>query len=71
MVTESLRKHSRQDRFLQWFLHQISGTKKLREQIEAGMTEKEIRKTWQEGLEQFKEIRGKIFDLWLMMEAGC
>jgi uncharacterized protein YbbC (DUF1343 family) len=41
------------------FFTKLAGTKKLREQIEAGMTEKEIRKTWQEGLEQFKEIRGK------------
>ena len=37
----------------------LAGTKKLQEQIEAGMTEKEIRKTWQEGLEQFKEVRKK------------
>jgi uncharacterized protein YbbC (DUF1343 family) len=41
------------------FFTKLAGTKKLREQIEAGMTEKEIRKTWQEGLEQFKEVRGK------------
>ena len=41
------------------FFTKLSGTKKLREQIEAGMTEKEIRKTWQEGLEQFKEVRSK------------
>ena len=33
------------------FFTKLAGTKKLREQIEAGMTEKEIRKTWQEGLE--------------------
>ncbi|RBA28509.1 exo-beta-N-acetylmuramidase NamZ family protein [Flavobacterium tibetense] len=41
------------------FFTKLAGTKKLREQIEAGMTEKEIRKTWQEGLEQFKEVRAK------------
>ena len=41
------------------FFTKLAGTKKLREQIEAGMTEKEIRKTWQEGLEQFKEVRKK------------
>ena len=45
--------------FFNDFFTKLAGTKKLREQIEAGMTEKEIRKTWQEGLEQFKEIRGK------------
>jgi len=41
------------------FFTKLAGTKKLREQIEAGMTEKEIRKTWQKGLEQFKEVRKK------------
>jgi len=41
------------------FFTKLAGTKKLREQIEAGMTEKEIRKTWQEGLERFKEVRKK------------
>jgi uncharacterized protein YbbC (DUF1343 family) len=45
--------------FFNDFFTKLSGTKKLREQIEAGMTEKEIRKTWQEGLEQFKEVRKK------------
>ncbi len=45
--------------FFNDFFTKLAGTKKLREQIEAGMTEKEIRKTWQEGLEQFKKIRQK------------
>jgi uncharacterized protein YbbC (DUF1343 family) len=45
--------------FFNDFFTKLAGTKKLREQIEAGMTEKEIRRTWQEGLEQFKEVRAK------------
>ncbi|WP_396197266.1 exo-beta-N-acetylmuramidase NamZ domain-containing protein [Flavobacterium sp.] len=45
--------------FFNDFFTKLAGTKKLREQIEVGMTEKEIRKTWQEGLEQFKEVRKK------------
>ena len=45
--------------FFNDFFTKLAGTKKLQEQIEAGMTEKEIRKTWQEGLEQFKEVRKK------------
>jgi uncharacterized protein YbbC (DUF1343 family) len=45
--------------FFNDFFTKLAGTKKLREQIEAGMTEKEIRKTWQEGLEQFKRMRKK------------
>ncbi|WP_396138603.1 exo-beta-N-acetylmuramidase NamZ domain-containing protein [Flavobacterium sp.] len=45
--------------FFNDFFTKLAGTKKLREQIEAGMTEKEIRKTWKEGLEKFKEVRKK------------
>lgn len=39
------------------FFTKLAGTKKLQEQIEAGMTEAEIKKTWQVGLENFKKIR--------------
>jgi uncharacterized protein YbbC (DUF1343 family) len=35
------------------------GTKKLQEQIEAGLTEIQIKETWQESLEAFKIIRKK------------
>ena len=34
-----------------------AGTAKLQQQIEAGMTEAEIKATWQKGLENFKKIR--------------
>jgi uncharacterized protein YbbC (DUF1343 family) len=36
-----------------------AGTTKLQEQIEQGLTEKEIKATWQEGIEQFKATREK------------
>ncbi|WP_191859290.1 exo-beta-N-acetylmuramidase NamZ family protein [Hanstruepera ponticola] len=36
-----------------------AGTAKLQQQIEAGLTEKEIRQTWQEDLETFKKTRKK------------
>ena len=39
------------------FFTKLAGTKKLQEQIEAGLTEPEIKKTWQVGLENFKKIR--------------
>lgn len=39
------------------FFTKLAGTKKLQEQIEAGMTEAEIKKTWQVGLANFKKIR--------------
>jgi len=41
-----------------------AGTSKLQQQIEAGLTETEIKATWQEGLKAFKKIRSKylIYD---------
>lgn len=41
------------------FFEKLAGTTELRHQIEAGMSENEIRATWQPGLERFKEIRKK------------
>lgn len=41
------------------FFHTLAGTKTLRKQIEQGMTEAEIRTTWQPGLAAFKKIRKK------------
>ncbi|NLA24776.1 MAG: DUF1343 domain-containing protein [Bacteroidales bacterium] len=37
----------------------LAGSNTLREQIENGMSEDEIRETWKEDLEKFKEIRAK------------
>ena len=34
-----------------------AGNTKLQQQIEQGLSEKEIRKTWAKGLEEFKKIR--------------
>ncbi|MCF6295029.1 MAG: DUF1343 domain-containing protein [Flavobacteriaceae bacterium] len=45
--------------FFNDFLTKLAGTKKLQQQIEAGLTEKEIKATWQDGLESFKIIRKK------------
>ena len=41
------------------FFIKLSGTASLQEQIEKGATEKEIRKSWEKGLENFKKIRKK------------
>jgi uncharacterized protein YbbC (DUF1343 family) len=46
-------------KFFNPFFTKLAGTKKLQQQIEAGTSEKEIRKSWQKGLEEFKEIRKK------------
>ena len=44
-------------KFFNTFFTKLAGTKQLQEQIEAGKTEDEIRKSWQEGLTQFKKMR--------------
>ncbi|MFN0729064.1 exo-beta-N-acetylmuramidase NamZ family protein [Polaribacter gochangensis] len=43
--------------FFNSFFTKLAGTKKLREQIETGVSEKEIRKSWQKGLSDFKKTR--------------
>lgn len=41
------------------WIDQLSGTDELRKQIEAGLSEAEIKATWQKDLEAFKKIRAK------------
>ncbi len=41
------------------FFNRLAGTAKLKDQIYAGWTSKEIRETWKPGLEEFKKIRSK------------
>jgi uncharacterized protein YbbC (DUF1343 family) len=41
------------------FFESLAGTDALRKQIIAGWTEEEIRKSWQPGLERYREIRKK------------
>jgi len=48
-------KHS----FFTDYFNKLAGTDKLRKQIEAGMSEKEIRATWEKDLKAFKKIREK------------
>tara|TARA_R110002050_G_scaffold300276_1_gene468459 strand:+ start:29945 stop:31255 length:1311 start_codon:yes stop_codon:yes gene_type:complete len=45
--------------FFNAFFTKLAGTKKLQEQIEAGLTESEIKATWQEGLKNFKKTSAK------------
>ncbi|WP_433778837.1 exo-beta-N-acetylmuramidase NamZ family protein [Flavobacterium anhuiense] len=46
-------------KFFNAFFTKLAGTKKLQQQIESGVSEKEIRKTWQKDLETFKKMRTK------------
>lgn len=41
------------------YFEKLAGTAELRKQIKAGMTEHEIRNSWQPGINRFKKIRNK------------
>ena len=41
------------------FFNHLAGTEKLKEQILSGWSAKEIRSTWEDGIEQFKKVRQK------------
>lgn len=45
--------------FFNPFFTKLAGTKQLQQQIEAGTSEKEIRKSWEKGLNDFKVMREK------------
>ncbi len=45
--------------FFRPFFDRLAGTKKLKEQIIAGVSEAEIRKSWEPGLAAYKEMRKK------------
>lgn len=53
--------HSTQDKskFFNDFFTKLAGTKKLQQQIESGVSENDIRKSWEKGLLDFKEMRKK------------
>ena len=46
-------------KFFNSFFTKLSGTKKLQQQIEAGISEVEIRNSWQKGIIKFKKMRAK------------
>ena len=50
---------SDKSRFFNKFFTRLAGTEKLQEQIEAGVSEEEIRNSWKDGLDNFKKIRAK------------
>ena len=50
---------SDKSKFFTDFFTKLAGTKKLREQIEAGISEEDIRKSWEKGLTDFKTMRQK------------
>lgn len=50
---------SDQSSFFNAFFTKLAGTTELQEQIEAGMSSDEIRKTWESGLQEFAKTRDK------------
>ena len=50
---------SDKSKFFNPFFTKLAGTKKLQQQIESGISEEEIRKSWEKGLDDFKEMRLK------------
>lgn len=46
-------------KFFNSFFTKLAGTKKLQQQIENGFSEEEIRKSWEKGLDDFKNMRKK------------
>ncbi|MFQ3182433.1 MAG: hypothetical protein ACI9Z4_002044 [Polaribacter sp.] len=45
--------------FFNKFFTKLAGTEKLQQQIEQGLSEKEIKKSWKKGLETFEKVRDK------------
>ena len=50
---------SDKSKFFNSFFTKLAGTKKLQQQIEAGVSEKDIRKSWEKDLNDFKQMRKK------------
>ncbi|MEO8236095.1 MAG: DUF1343 domain-containing protein [Flavobacterium sp.] len=50
---------SDKSKFFNPFFTKLAGTKKLQQQIESGISEKDIRKSWEDGLISFKKMRSK------------
>ena len=58
-LIKSYQNTSDKSKFFNPFFTKLAGTKKLQQQIEDGITETEIRKSWQKGIEDFRQMRKK------------
>jgi len=56
-LIESYNNTENKSEFFNSFFTKLAGTKKLKQQIEAGLSEDEIKATWKDGLEDFKKTR--------------
>jgi uncharacterized protein YbbC (DUF1343 family) len=58
-LLKAYKETSDKSKFFNPFFTKLAGTKQLQQQIEAGASEKEIRKSWDKGLNDFRKIREK------------
>ena len=58
-LLKAYKNHQNKDEFFNSFFKKLTGSNTLQQQIEQGLSEKDIRATWQSGLEQFSKIRAK------------
>ena len=58
-LISAYRDFPKKDKFFNSYFDVLAGGPVLREQIQNGMTAKQIRETWKEGLEKFRKIREK------------
>jgi uncharacterized protein YbbC (DUF1343 family) len=58
-LLEAYRNYPEKSKFFIPFFEKLSGTSLLRKQIEQGLTEAEIRRSWEPALEKFRAIRKK------------
>ena len=58
-IIKAYNETSDKTKFFNPFFTKLAGTKKLQQQIEAGTSESEIRKSWEKELNDFKEMRKK------------
>jgi uncharacterized protein YbbC (DUF1343 family) len=58
-LIDSYNKFPNQEEFFTPFFKKLAGSDLLQKQIESGMSESEIRKSWQSDLDSFKQIRKK------------
>jgi len=59
LIIEAYKSFPQKNKFFTPFFDKLAGTSTLREQIIAGKSAEEIRKSWQNGLNAFKQIRKK------------
>jgi len=58
-LLEAFHNFPARERFFNPFFDRLAGTNLLRNQIKAGLTEEQIRQSWQPGLESFRKIRAR------------